>query len=45
VKHAVPPLGGTAALDGDDCADGSFDDWKNIRLDLGGIGRPRPSRR
>ena len=44
VKHAVPPVGGTASADHDDCADGTFDDWKHVRLDLGGIGR-RPERR
>jgi hypothetical protein len=44
VKNAVPPVGGTASGDHDDCADGSFDDWKHVRLDLGGIGR-RPERR
>jgi hypothetical protein len=44
VHPALPPAASTATADG--CGDGTaFDDWKSIRLDLGGIGKPRSSRR
>jgi hypothetical protein len=45
IRPAVPPRA-SAASSTDGCDDGAaWDDWKNIRLDLGGIGRPRSSRR
>jgi hypothetical protein len=38
IRPAPPPASTASA---DTCSDGAaFDDWKNIRLDLGGIGRP-----
>jgi hypothetical protein len=44
VRPAPPPAASTPAADG--CGDGAaVDDWKSIRLDLGGIGKPRAPRR
>jgi len=47
VRHALPPRNGASPVAIDrGCADGAhFDDWKTIRLDLGGIGSPPPGRR
>jgi hypothetical protein len=47
VRHAVPPRSGAPRETSESgCTDGAaFDDWKAIRLDLGGIGSPPPRRR
>ena len=45
IRPALPPAASKAAAS-DGCGDGTaFDDWKNIRLDLGGIGKTRTARR